>query len=120
MYLLYIFGLAILSLAIFTINEENKVVRMFFGATLMLACIWAAIIAFSVGKEFGPNLEYRPAEYVAENETSTYFGTEDGHIFYVSKINDIDPYVPYILGIDNRGTQNVEDDIVMTVWSLCE
>ena len=87
-------------------------------------CVWFVsllmFVSWFVGKNQTPDFQYVPAEYIAENETSTYFGTEDGNIFYVDRMPLIDKDVPYLLGMDTKGTSDVTDDEILTVWRLCE
>ena len=87
-------------------------------------CVWCVLAlmigSWLVGIMETPDFQYVPAEYIAENETSTYFGTEDGNIFYIDRMPLIDRNVPYLLGMDTKGTSDVTDDIILTVWALCE
>ena len=60
---------------------------------------------------------YIPAEIGAENETSVYFGTEEGHIFYITKCGITYPdTVPYMLQMDSMGTKDVTDDEIIVAW----
>ena len=87
-------------------------------------CIWVNLIVMIVvgllNSSRTPEFQYVPAEYIAENATSTYFGTQDGNIFYVDRMPLIDKNVPYLLGMDTKGTSDVTDDEILTVWRLCE
>lgn len=105
---------------ILMIREEFVELRYCLGAIVALLIIGSAILSFYEGKELVPDIQYVPAEYVAENDNSTYFGTETGNIFYVDRIPLINRNVPYLLGMDTNGTPDVTDDIILTVWSLCE
>lgn len=91
---------------------------------LCCVCVWSMIclicVAWFCGTKQITDFQYVPAEYIAENKSSTYFGTEDGNIFYVDRLDWIDPDVPYLLGMDTHGTRDVTDDEILTVWKLCE
>lgn len=92
--------------------------------SLCAVCVWVAVVymifAWHMGKNQTPAFQYVPAEYIAENETSTYFGTEDGNIFYVDRMPLIDKDIPYLLGMDTNGTSDITDDEIITVWGLYE
>jgi len=62
------------------------------------------------------SIYYMPAEIVAVNEESTYFGNEEGHIYYCSRNRNWDLDVPYLLHMDSQGTTDVTDDVVLNVW----
>lgn len=87
-------------------------------------CAWTNIMVMIVVSALSatvpPDFQCVPAEYIAENATSTYFGTEDGNIFYVDRMPLIDKNIPYLLGMDTKGTSDVKDDEILTVWGLCE
>ena len=91
---------------------------------LCITCVWAVLVlvllAHHIGETRVKDFQYVPAEYIAENSTATYFGTEDGNIFYVDRMPLIDKDVPYLLGMDTKGTSDVTDDEILTVWRLCE
>lgn len=113
-------GLVIAVLLVVLICEDSEEDRFPYAVLLgLLIVVWASY-CFYTGKNLCPDIQYIPAEYVAENETSTYFGTEDGNIFYVDRIPLINRNVPYLLGMDTQGTQDVTDDVILTVWELCE
>lgn len=100
--------------------NQSKQMQDFISCACVL-CVWALMIdSWLVGLMETPDFQYVPAEYIAENSTSTYFGTEDGNIFYVDRMPLIDKEVPYLLGMDTNGTPNVKDDEILTVWRLCE
>lgn len=115
-----IFCLFAICVVVLVATEKDMEIRCFLAAIATFFIVGLAILSFHTGKELGPGIQYIPAEYVAENETSTYFGTEDGNIFYVDRIPLIDRNVPYLLGMDTKGTPDVTDDIILTVWALCE
>lgn len=87
-------------------------------------CVWCVtclmFVAWVIGKTQTPDFQYVPAEYIAENSTSTYFGTEDGNIFWIQNEFHYPEHVPYLLGMDTKGTSDVSDDEILTVWRLCE
>lgn len=91
---------------------------------LCITCVWAVLVlvllAHHIGETRVKDFQYVPAEYIAENSTSTYFGTEDGNIFWVQNEFHYPEYVPYLLGMDTKGTSDVTDDEILTVWRLCE
>ena len=113
-------GLVILVLLVVLMVADSEEDRypptVFLGLLIVALSFWC----FYMGTNICPDFQYVPAEYVAENETSTYFGTEDGNIFYVDRIPLINRNVPYLLGMDTNGTPDVTDDIILTVWELCE
>lgn len=113
--------LALLAVLIIASTTENNIeCRVLLGSLIAWATVVLAVVSFHVRQELGADIQYIPAEYVAENETSTYFGTEDGNIFYVDRIPFINRNIPYLLGMDTKGTTDVTDDIILTVWALCE
>lgn len=118
--IIVVFLLGMVCAALCLIFEEDVGVRSIISFVAVFFAFAGAILAFHAGKELGPDIQYIPAEYVAENETSTYFGTEDGNIFYVDRIPLINRNVPYLLSMDTQGTQDVTDDVILTVWELCE
>lgn len=118
--IIVVFLLGMVGAALFLTFEEDVGMRSIISIVAVFFAFAGAILAFHAGKELGPDIQYIPAEYVAENETSTYFGTEDGNIFYVDRIPLINRNVPYLLGMDTQGTQDVTDDVILTVWELCE
>ena len=113
-------GLAITVLLVVSIREDSEEDRFPHAVFLGLLIVSFSSYCFYTGKNLCPDIQYIPAEYVAENETSTYFGTEDGNIFYVDRIPLINRNVPYLLGMDTNGTEDVADDAILTVWALCE
>lgn len=115
-----IYGVVIAVLLVALICEDSEKGRYHLAIFLGLPILALSLSCFYVGTKLPPDIQYVPAEYVAENETSTYFGTEDGNIFYIDRIPLVNRNVPYLLGMDTQGTQDVTDDIILTVWSLCE
>ena len=60
---------------------------------------------------------YQPAEVVAYNDTSVYFATPDNNVFHIEMDSTEYPdTVPYLLDIDNMGTDDVSDDEIIVVW----
>ena len=76
----------------------------------------AMILSGALFKHNYMNTYYMPAEIVAVNEESTYFGNEEGHIYYCSRNPNWKSDVPYLLHMDSCGTEDVTDDIIMAVW----
>ena len=113
-------GLAITVFLVVLICEDSEEDRFPHAVFLGLLIVIFSSYLFYTGKNLCPDIQYIPAEYVAENEASTYFRTEDGNIFYVDRIPLINRNVPYLLGMDTNGTPDVTDDIILTVWELCE
>lgn len=118
--IIVVFGLAIAVLLVVLILEDLAEYRLLAAILLGVLIVALSLGCCYVGTTLCPNIQYIPAEYVAENETSTYFGTEDGNIFYVDRMPLIDKDVPYLLGMDTKGTSDVTDDEILTVWRLCE
>ena len=112
--------LVIAVLLVVLIVEDSEEDRYPPAVLLGLFIVALSSCCFYTGQNLCPDIQYIPAEYVAENETSTYFGTEDGNIFYVDRIPLINRNVPYLLGMDTNGTPDVTDDVILTVWGLCE
>lgn len=112
--------LVIAVLLVVLICEDSEEDRYPPAVLLGLSIVALSFCCFYTGTNLFPDIQYIPAEYVAENEASTYFGTEDGNIFYVDRIPLINRNVPYLLGMDTNGTPDVTDDIILTVWELCE
>lgn len=100
--------------------NQSKQMQDFISCAFVWCVLALMIGSWLVGLMETPYVQYVPAEYIAENETSTYFGTEDGNIFYVDRMSLIDRNVPYLLGMDTKGTSDVKDDEILTVWRLCE
>ena len=60
---------------------------------------------------------YQPAEVVAYNDTSVYFGTTDNNIFYIeANYIEYPDTVPYLLHMDSMGTDDISDDEIIVVW----
>ena len=118
--IIVVFLLGMVGAVLFLTFAEDVGARSIISLVAVFFAFTGAILAFHAGKELGPDIQYIPAEYVAENETSKYFGTENGNIFYVDRIPLINRNVPYLLGMDTNGTPDVTDDIILTVWELCE
>lgn len=79
---------------------------------IMIACCKAQNVEFS---EY-----YLPCEIVATNETSTYFGTVDHDKTQIYAVytgdNEWPDDVPYLLHMNDMGTEDVTDDEVLMVW----
>lgn len=94
--------------------ENDDVCGLMFGALLILA----AGIMFGKGlPDLDDNVRYIPAEIVATNDESTYFGTPDGHIYAVETgLHRWPDDVPYLLNVDTNGTDERTDDEILVVW----
>lgn len=101
------------------IRGDDTELRITFGVVEFIAILM--LYGSLMGRvNSTPDFQYVPAEIVATNLTSTYFGTEDGNIYYIQKNPHWPDDVPYLLGMDTKGTQNVTDDEIVTVWRLYE
>lgn len=107
-------------ISILRVPNQCKQMQDLISCACVLCFLALMIGAWWVRITETPDFQYVPAEYIAENETSTYFGTEDGNIFYVDRIPLIDKNILYLLGMDTKGTSDVTDDEILTVWRLCE
>ena len=85
----------------------------------ILGCSLFAI-PYNKGYSTDDDTYYLPCEIVAQNETSTYFGTVDAEyqeIYAVeTRCHEWLDDVPYLLYMDNKGTEDVRDDEVLCVW----
>ena len=107
-------------ISILRVPNQCKQMQDLISCACVLCFLALMIGAWWVRITETPDFQYVPAEYIAENETSTYFGTEDGNIFWVQNEFHYPEYVPYLLGMDTKGTSDVKDDEILTVWGLCE
>lgn len=85
------------------------------GSLCLVGC--GIFMTFAM-KDVGGDIQYYlPAEIVAENETSVYFGTKDGHIYYIEKLGFEYPQeYPYLLHMNDNGTKDITDDEIIGVW----
>lgn len=85
---------------------------------LGIMLVFAAGIVFGIGiTDTDDSVRYIPAEIVATNDTSTYFGTPDGHIYAVeTRLHYWPDDVPYLLDVNTNGTDDKTDDEVLVVW----
>lgn len=128
MVLLWILLLVIFS---FLASSLNSMLSGQEGTIDMGECILLGVIEFLIGcllfvlpyhKGYDNNDDtyYLPCEIVAQNETSTYFGTVDAEyqeIYAVeTRCHEWPDDVPYLLYMDSKGTEDVRDDEVLCVW----
>lgn len=77
-------------------------------------------LPYNKGYSTDDDTYYLPCEIVAQNETSTYFGTVDAEyqeIYAVeTRCHEWPDDVPYLLYMDSKGTDDVRDDEVLCVW----
>lgn len=107
--------LGIVGIAFAFVGADQKDAGPFmFGMML----IFAAGIVFGIGvPDTYDNIKYIPAEIVATNDESTYFGTPDGHIYAVETgLHRWPDDVPYLLNVDTNGTDERTDDEILVVW----
>lgn len=90
---------------------------IFFG--LLFGFMLGAVVTTSVPK--ADTTYYQPAEIVAYNDTSVYFGTENNNIFYLTTCGlNYPDTVPYLLHMDSMGTDDVSDDKILVAWRCVE
>lgn len=85
----------------------------------LLGCLLFAL-PYNKGYSTDDDTYYLPCEIVAQNETSTYFGTVDAEyqeIYAVeTRCHEWPDDVPYLLYMDSKSTEDVRDDEVLCVW----
>lgn len=90
------------------------------GCCLIFAIMFAAFMATYKDNTVIHSEYYLPCEIVATNETSTYFGTVDQDKTQIYAVytgdNEWPEDVPYLLHMDDMGTEDVADDEVLMVW----
>lgn len=92
---------------------KDILIYLFFGIIL------GAVIATSISE--ADTTYYQPAEIVAYNDTSVYFGTTNNNIFYLTTCGlNYPDTVPYLLHMDSMGTDDVSDDKILVAWRCIE
>lgn len=95
------------------------VVIVFFGYTIINA-LWPTATtdgqASTAEIQTSDTCYYLPAEIVATNDTSTYFGCENGQIYYITSDDAWADDVPYLLYMDGMGTDDPTDDAILVIW----
>ena len=98
----------------FVAAEKRDMWYLMFGAML----IFAGGLVFGLGvPDADDSIRYIPAEIVATNDESTYFGTPSGHIYAAETgLHHWPDDVPYLLNVDTNGTDDRTDDEILVVW----
>lgn len=111
----YVIVLAICAVVAFSIDMPKI-------GTFCLVFVLVLVVGFAYCKPTTAESSeyYLPCEIVATNETSTYFGTVDQDKTQIYAVytgdNEWPNDVPYLLHMDNMGTEDVTDDEVLMVW----
>lgn len=116
--MILVFGLlgVLALLALFAVayrNDKDRQERCMYAVLIAAVCAVAITV---LRPSPTPQDYYLPAEIVAENEISTYFGCENGHIYYASRNPSWPDDVPYLLYMDSQGTKDPTDDTILVVW----
>ena len=94
--------------------------RILLGAIEFLLGCSLFVLPYYKGYANNDGTYYLPCEIVAQNETSTYFGTVDAkyqEIYAVeTRCHEWPDDVPYLLYMDSKSTEDVRDDEVLCVW----
>ena len=117
-----IFGIAFICIGIATALNSKFVYQAVCG--VFLATIGIVSVAFTFSTWYTNNYSnysttyYLEAEPLAYNYEAnlTYFTSAEGQF----KAEGIYPENTYLLTVDNNGTSNKEDDIVLVVWEPSE
>lgn len=112
-----IIGIFLAVLGIWAIISSDYVCHFLCGTCL--ECIGVIMVFFGIVDTTNPTTTYYlEAEPLAYNYEAnlTYFTSAEGQF----KAEGIYPENTYLLTMDNNGTSNKEDDIVLVVWEPSE